>query len=141
MLHFVCTVTFLLCESCSLFDSLPLHGTIFLLHSQDGNSLAAWFGVVTSGADAASANRTASISAYLEGNWNEFGATSPEWGGMIGTFPGSMEVYAHFAANEGARALDLVRLMWGYMINSPTSTESTFWEGYKSDGTFDFRGR
>jgi len=51
-----------------------------------------------------------------------------------------MEVYSHFAAGEGARALDLVRLQWGYMLQNPHSTESTFWEGYNTDGSFNFQG-
>ena len=109
------------------------------LHPQDGNSIASWFGIV--GADHLP-TRLASISSYLKTNWGPFGSASPEWNGgkAIGTFPGSMEVFQHFAAGEGARALDLVRLQWGYMLNSPHSTESTFWEGYNVDGTFNFQG-
>lgn len=107
------------------------------LHPQDGNSLASWFGVVNA---THFPTRQASISAYLKRNWGPFGSSSPEWSNHIGTFPGSMEVYQHFAAGEGPRALDLVRLQWGYMINSPTSTQSTFWEGYNADGTFNFQG-
>ena len=109
------------------------------LHPQDGNSLAAWFGVVSKDH---LPSRLSSISAYLKTNWGKYGSASPEWNGgkSIGTFPGSMEVYQHFAAGEGARALDLVRLQWGYMLNSPDSTQSTFWEGYNIDGSFNFQG-
>jgi len=103
------------------------------LYPQDGNSLAAWFGI-------ANASQASSISDYLHGNWGPYGSSSPEWNMNIGTFPGSMEVSAHAAAGNVDRALDLVRLQWGYMLNSPTSTESTFWEGYNRDGTFNFKG-
>ena len=51
-----------------------------------------------------------------------------------------MEVFSHFAANQGQRALDLIRLQWGYMLNAKISTQSTFWEGYNVDGTLNFRG-
>lgn len=103
------------------------------LYPQDGNSLAVWFGI-------ANAAQAASISDYLHGNWGEFGSGSPEWSMNVGTFPGSMEVNAHAAMGNTQRALDMVRLQWGYMINSPNSTESTFWEGYNKDGTFNFKG-
>ena len=107
------------------------------LYPQDGNSLAVWFGVTKK-----YPNRSILISNYLHSNWGVHGAASPEWnnGTSIGTFPGSMEVFSHFAAGEGKRALDLVRLQWGYMLHSPISTRSTFWEGYNIDGTFNFDG-
>jgi len=57
---------------------------------QDGNSLALWFRVVEP-----NSTEAGRISRYLLGNWGKFGASSPEWGGNIGTFPGSMEVHGH----------------------------------------------
>jgi hypothetical protein len=107
------------------------------LHPQDGNSLANWFGITEN-----FPTRSLSISKYLNSNWGKYGSASPEWnsGQSIGTFPGSMEVFSHFAANQGQRALDLIRLQWGYMLNAKMSTQSTFWEGYNVDGTFNFRG-
>merc|ERR1711874_683446 len=57
----------------------------------------------------------------------------------IGTFPGSMEVNAHAAVGNSARALEMMRLQWGYMINHPNSTGSTFWEGYNRDGSFAYQ--
>ena len=45
-------------------------------------------------------------------NWGEFGSGSPEWGGNIGTFPGSMEVNAHAAAGNATRVLGMARLQW-----------------------------
>jgi len=100
---------------------------------QDGNSLMTWFNATTP-------ERKVSISNYLKTNWNQFGSTSPEWGNNIGTFPGSMEVHAHFAAGQPERAQDLIRLMWGYMMNKTEGTQSTFWEGYNADGTFAYKG-
>jgi hypothetical protein len=49
-----------------------------------------------------------------------------------------MEVMARFAAGDDAGALDLIRREWGYMLNSPVGTASTFWEGYNSDCSFGY---
>jgi hypothetical protein len=98
------------------------------LHPQDGNSLAVWFGV----ADAQA--RARQVLTYLHGNWNQYGATAPEWNGNISPFPGSMEVYAHFAGGDDDGALALIRREWGYMLTSPKGTGSSFWEGYNSNG-------
>lgn len=103
------------------------------LHPQDGNSLALWYGV-------APADRAGRISAALTTDWNAYGATTPENGGQISTFPGSMEVAAHFQAGDATQALDLIRTEWGYMLDSPLGTGSTFWEGYLADGQFGYGG-
>lgn len=100
---------------------------------QDGNSLAVWYGV-------APADRAARVSAALTTNWNSYGATTPENGGQISTFPGSMELAAHLAAGDATQALDLMRTEWGYMLNSPLGTGSTFWEGYLANGQFGYGG-
>jgi hypothetical protein len=104
------------------------------VHPQDGNSLALWFGLVDS------ADKAWSVSQRLRANWNAYGAQTPERPGSIATFPGSMEVLGHFAANDDQAGLDLIRLEWGYMLNSPNGTHSTFWEGYLADGSFDYGG-
>jgi hypothetical protein len=105
------------------------------LYPQDGNSLAVWYGLTDSTA------KNTAIARALAARWNNFGAASPEKdGGAIGTFPGSMEVQAHFVAGDDVNGLDLIRREWGYMLNSPTGTGSTFWEGFRSDGTFDYGG-
>lgn len=103
------------------------------LHPQDGNSLAVWYGVAPAG-------RAQRISAALTTDWNRYGATTPENGGQISTFPGSMEVQAHLAAGDTAQALELIRREWGYMLNSPLGTGSTFWEGYLANGQFGYGG-
>ena len=106
------------------------------MHPQDGNALALWLGLLAN-----SSERAGRVSDYLQSNWGTYGAHSPEWDGNIGTFPGSMEVHAHFAARRPSRAHALIRRQWGYMLNHPQSTQSTFWEGYNADGTFNFSGR
>ncbi len=111
-------------EQAGLFRDNPTSA----LHPQDGNSLAVWFGLTDSAA------RSHRISASLTLNWNAYGATTPEKGSEIGTFPGSMEVQAHLEAGDTTRALELVRREWGYMLDSPIGTGSTFWEGYLADG-------
>ena len=55
-------------------------------------------------------------------------------------FPGSMEAMAHFEAGNDETGLDLLRLEWGYMLNAPYGTASTFWEGYRTDGSSDYGG-
>ncbi len=104
------------------------------LKPQDGNALAVLYGLTDS------PQKATAIGGNLGDRWNSFGAVTPEKGGNIATFPGSMEVLAHFAAGDDQRGLDLIRREWGYMLNSPLGTKSTFWEGYKADGTFDYGG-
>ncbi|GAA3259569.1 MGH1-like glycoside hydrolase domain-containing protein [Dactylosporangium siamense] len=104
------------------------------MYPQDGNSLAVWFGLTDTLAKAQS------IAGNLASRWNQFGAPTPEKGNAIGTFPGSMEVQAHFAAGDDHNGLALIRREWGYMLNSPLGTGSTFWEGFNNDGTFDYGG-
>jgi hypothetical protein len=103
------------------------------LHPQDGNSAAVWFGL-------APADRARRVSAALTTNWNAYGATTPEKNSEIATFPGSMELQAHLQAGDTTRALDLMRREWGYMLDSPDGTGSTFWEGYLADGGFGYGG-
>jgi hypothetical protein len=104
------------------------------LYPQGGNSLALWFGIPDTVAE------QMHIAANLRSRWNAYGAVTPERPNAIATFPGSMEVMGHFAANDDTTALDLIRLEWGYMLSSPLGTGSTFWEGYLQDGSFDYGG-
>jgi hypothetical protein len=107
------------------------------LHPQDGNALSVWFGLVDPGP------KTLAISAALRKNWNAFGARCPEGDptrATISPFPGSMEVAGRFVSGDDQGALDLIRLEWGYMLNAPIGTASTFWEGYLDDGTFGYGG-
>ncbi|WP_103940979.1 alpha-L-rhamnosidase-related protein [Thermomonospora echinospora] len=98
------------------------------IHAQDGNSLAVWYGL----ADQDKARR---ISAKLKGNWSPIGTTAPENKGNPGVFSGSMEVNAHFAAGgqEADQAgVDIIRRQWGYMLDHPQGTKSTFWESFRN---------
>jgi hypothetical protein len=99
------------------------------LHPQDGNSMAVWFELTDSPA------KNASISRTLTANWADLGAVTPEYSGLIGTFTGSMELTAHLVANNDPDALALMRREWGFMLNSPSGTKSTFWENFNYDGT------
>jgi hypothetical protein len=104
------------------------------LYPQDGNSLAVWFGVTDSTAKATS------IAQRLSTRWNSFGATTPEWGGGVHPFAGGMELHAHFTANDDFTALAQIRRTWGYMLDSPIGTRSTFWEGINADGSLAYGG-
>ena len=99
------------------------------LHPQDGNSMAVWFGLTDSSA------KNASIARTLTANWTDIGSVTPEFAGLIGTFTGSIELTAHLMANNDVDALALMRREWGYMLNSPNGTKSTFWESFNYDGT------
>jgi hypothetical protein len=99
------------------------------LNPQDGNSLAVWFGIPDS------PQKTRSILQVLKRNWTRLGAHTPEWTG-IHPYPGSLEIQARLAAGDDSDALALIRREWGYMLNAPIGTASTFWEGFKDDGSF-----
>jgi hypothetical protein len=51
-----------------------------------------------------------------------------------------MEVMARFTRRDDLAALDLIRREWGYMLDSPIGTGSTFWEGMSTLGTFVYGG-
>jgi hypothetical protein len=110
------------------------------LYPQDGNALSIWFGLVDS------QDKIRSIIKGLKARWTNYGPETPEKSSFvqgtvsIGTFTGSMEVFAHFVANEDNNALELIRRQWGHMLNTPIGTNSTFWEGMISDGTFNWIG-
>ncbi|MGH9886045.1 MAG: MGH1-like glycoside hydrolase domain-containing protein, partial [bacterium] len=106
---------------------------------QDGNALAVWYDVVDSRAKARS------ISYVLGENWNDKGSRAPEFTfgtgvPRISTFAGSMELMSHFQAGYDTRGLDMIRSMWGYMLDAPHGTRSTIWEGLNSDGSFAYQG-
>ncbi|MGC4806142.1 alpha-L-rhamnosidase C-terminal domain-containing protein [Micromonospora sp. DT233] len=98
------------------------------LHPQDGNSMAVWYGLTDSAA------KNTSIVQRLARRWNAYGAMTPEWGDNVHPFPGSMEVHAHFTANDDDTALAQIRRTWGHMLDSPIGTKSTMWEGISATG-------
>lgn len=98
------------------------------IHPQDGNSLAVWYGL-------ADADQARTISEELKGNWTDIAASAPENKGNPGVFSGSMEVNAHFAAGNSTAdqaGVDIIRRAWGYMLDHPAGTGSTFWESYRN---------
>ncbi|KUJ15977.1 glycoside hydrolase family 78 protein [Mollisia scopiformis] len=101
-------------------------------YPQDGNSLALYY-------DMANSSSYKNISDYLFSNWGLIGASCPEMEFNIVPFIESMEIKGHFAAHQTTRALDLIRRSWGWYLNNPYGTESTFIEGYLEDGTFGYR--
>jgi len=105
------------------------------VHPQDGNSLAVWYGLVDT------SEHALAISRALRARWTPVGAPTPEKSSAsVHPFPGSMEAMAHFEAGQDLAGLDLIRLEWGYMLNAPAGTASTFWEGYRTDGSSDYSG-
>ncbi|WP_405774435.1 alpha-L-rhamnosidase C-terminal domain-containing protein [Streptomyces sp. NBC_00859] len=121
-------------ESAGLYRDKPT-GDGAALHPQDGNALAVWFGLATGD------GRAATVSRALAERWTKVGAPTPEKSAeSVHPFPGGMEVHAHFAAGRDDTALELIRREWGFMLNAPHGTASTFWEGYRTDGTSDYSG-
>lgn len=109
------------------------------MYPQDGNALAVWYDVVDSPVKARS------ISYVLGENWNDKGSRAPEFTfgtgvPRISTFASSMELMSHFQAGYDTRGLDMIRSMWGYMLDAPHGTRSTIWEGLNSDGSFAYQG-
>ncbi|KAI1336993.1 alpha-L-rhamnosidase B [Xylariaceae sp. FL0016] len=104
------------------------------LHPQDGNSLAVLFSLVD-----ASSSKAQDISTYLASNWMSLGAESPELPGEISPFMSSFEIQAHILAGQSQRALDLIRVSWGWYLANTNGTQSTMIEGYLTDGTFGYR--
>ena len=102
------------------------------LMPQDGNSWA----VVSGLAD--SSEKISSISAGLAARWTPFGASAVEAADAVSPFISGFELQAHFLANNASAALDLMRLEWGFMLDDPRMTNSTFIEGYSSDGVLHY---
>lgn len=98
------------------------------LMPQDGNSWA----VVANLTD--SADKNSRISSALRNRWTPYGAPAPEAADAISPFISGFELQAHLLAGDAATALDLIRLQWGFMLDDPRMTNSTFIEGYQSNG-------
>lgn len=78
-----------------------------------------------------------SIISNLQGRWGTYGAPAPEVNSTpatISPFATGFELEAHLVAGNAAGALDLMRLQWGFMLDDPRMTNSTFIEGYAADG-------
>ncbi|KII90218.1 glycoside hydrolase family 78 protein [Plicaturopsis crispa FD-325 SS-3] len=103
------------------------------LSPQDANSLAVLFNLTTP-------EQANSVSEGLEKNWNEFGPVAPELPDTISPFISGFELQAHFASGNDARAMDLIRKHWGYILYTNISVQSTILEGLTANGSLYYRG-
>lgn len=78
------------------------------------------------------------VSNALRSRWGKYGAPAPEAGATISPFIGGFELQAHYMANQPETALALIRKQWGFMLNDPRMTQSTFIEGYSTDGSLHY---
>jgi len=99
---------------------------------QDGNCWAVVAGITDS------AEQNAAISANLAKRWTPYGAPAPEAADAISPFISGFELQAHALAGNISAALDLMRLQWGFMLDDPRMTNSTFVEGYSSTGALHY---
>ena len=102
------------------------------LHPQDGNAWAVKANLTQS------AKQSSTISSALKARWGQYGAPAPEAGKTVSPFIGGFELQAHYLANKADSALDLIRLQWGFMLEDPRMTQSTFIEGYSTDGSLHY---
>lgn len=102
------------------------------LHPQDGNAWAIKANLTQS------VKQRSTVSNALKARWGIYGAPAPEAGQTISPFIGGFELQAHYLANKPDSALDLMRLQWGFMLNDPRMTQSTFIEGYSTDGSLHY---
>lgn len=104
-----------------------------IMHPQDGNSWAVKANLTQS------QSQNARISSGLHSRWGPYGAPAPEAGSStVSPFIGGFELQAHYLAGRGDLALDLIRLQWGFMLQDPRMTGSSFVEGYSTDGSLHY---
>ncbi|ROW02317.1 hypothetical protein VSDG_02557 [Cytospora chrysosperma] len=102
------------------------------LAPQDGNSFAVLSNLTESDA------QKSTISSNLQARWGTYGAPAPEAASnpaTVSPFATGFELYAHLVAGDAVAALNLMRLQWGFMLDDPRMTNSTFIEGYSADGS------
>jgi hypothetical protein len=98
------------------------------LMPQDGNAWAVVANLTQS------ATQISRISEGLAQRWTPYGAPAPEAKDAISPFISGFELQTHFLASNVSAALDLIRLQWGFMLDDPRMTNSTFIEGYSTTG-------
>ena len=104
-------------------------------YPQDGNSWAVRSNLTQL------VSQAQNISSALQARWGPYGAPAPEGGAtpdVISPFVGGFELEAHYVAGQAQYAVDLVRLQWGFMLDDPRMTNSTFIEGYSVDGSLNY---
>jgi len=119
-----------------LYDSaagLYRDNTTTSLHPQDGNSIALLYNLTLS------ASQAETISAALLRNWNVIGPVTPELPDTISPFVSGLELLGHFRTAQASTALELATRLWGYILNSPILTGSTFVEGMTANGSLYYR--
>jgi hypothetical protein len=95
---------------------------------QDGNSWVLMAGAFTS------QEQAYNTSTNLRKRWNKYGAPAVEFPNVMSPFASSFELLGHIAAGNPDAAVELMELMWGYMLEGPGMTNSTTIEGYRVDG-------
>jgi hypothetical protein len=98
------------------------------LTPQDGNSWAVVANLTLN------SSQIEQISSNLGGRWTPYGAPALEAADAISPFISGFELQAHFLAQNASAALALMRLQWGFMLDDPRMTNSTFIEGYSTTG-------
>ncbi|KAF2133077.1 glycoside hydrolase family 78 protein [Dothidotthia symphoricarpi CBS 119687] len=99
-----------------------------ILTPQDGNSWAVVANITQN------SSQIDSISSRLVSRWTPYGAPAPEAGATVSPFISGFELQAHMLASNASAALALMRLQWGFMLDDPRMTNSTFIEGYSTTG-------
>ena len=102
------------------------------LYPQDGNAWAIKANLTQS------AHQSNVISKALNARWGKYGSPAPEAGATVSPFIGGFELQAHYLAGQPKTALDLMRVQWGFMLRDPRMTQSTFIEGYSTDGSIHY---
>ncbi|KAI4694496.1 hypothetical protein J4E81_006715 [Alternaria sp. BMP 2799] len=98
------------------------------LMPQDGNAWAVVANLTVN------STQTSMISQNLVSRWTPYGAPAPEAADAISPFISGFELQSHFLAQNTTAALELMRLQWGFMLDDPRMTNSTFIEGYSTTG-------
>ena len=99
-------------------------------YPQDGNSWTIIAGI-------ANGTRAGAVSDALRDRWvRPYGAPAVEAGETISPFTTGFELQAHYIAGHAGYAVDLMEFMWAdYMLDDPQMTNSTFIEGFATNGT------
>jgi hypothetical protein len=74
------------------------------------------------------------VSTRLRDRWTKYGAPAVEFPNVMSPFSSSFELLGHSAAGNTDAAIELMELMWGYMLDGPGMTNSTLIEGFRTDG-------
>lgn len=106
--------------------------TVVDFYPQDGN---AW--AIVSNLTKTPAQKTA-ISAALAARWTPYGPPAVEAKDAVSPFISGFELHTHILAGNITAAVALLRLEWGFMLDDPRMTNSTFIEGYSADGSLHY---